>query len=82
VLLHGKALGDHELCLEVCEVGIIEAELAFVERHRRPGPGGGAAPRPDRRSGKSPRIPLSMRLPLPHSRSQLLLPVESCEVLP
>jgi hypothetical protein len=29
VLIRCKALGDNELCLEVFEVGIIEAELAL-----------------------------------------------------
>jgi hypothetical protein len=29
VLIHCQALGDNELCLEVCEIGIIEAELAL-----------------------------------------------------
>jgi hypothetical protein len=29
VLIHCKALGDNEFCLEVFEAGIIEAELAL-----------------------------------------------------
>ena len=29
MLIHCKALGDNEFCLEVFEVGIIEAELAL-----------------------------------------------------
>jgi hypothetical protein len=29
VLLHCEALGDNEFCLEVFEVGVIEAELAL-----------------------------------------------------
>jgi hypothetical protein len=29
VLIHCKALGDNEFCLEVFEVSVIEAELAL-----------------------------------------------------
>ena len=29
MLIHCKALGDNEFCLEVFEVGVIEAELAL-----------------------------------------------------